>query len=151
MTRFNFRLERVLDLREQTEEQAQRRMAEAQRARSLQERRKEAAETALAEEERSLRRKVSGRFQALDALTTSRFGQKLRGDARREGELLARADELVGDRRRELTEAAKQKKMLELLRDKKRAEHTADLLRLEQAVLDDEAGMRRSRMRESDV
>jgi len=146
--RFNFRLDKVLDLRKMSEEQAQRRMSDAQRARTLQEQTKSAAEVALREQEGSFRGEIQSGLNAGEALINSRFHQKLRSNVAVEAARLVHAEEIVSDRRLELAEAARQKKMLEVLRDKRMEEHTLETLRIEQGVLDDEAGQRLARTRE---
>jgi len=148
MKKFQFRLEKVLDLRKMTEERAQKRMADAHSARALQEAQCDAAETALIQEENRLRSERAGKFKAGDALLGHRFGQHLRVQVHVQTEKLARAEELVGDRRRELAEASRQKKMLETLREKRLEDYVVEGIRLEQAVMDDEAGQRLARIRE---
>jgi flagellar protein FliJ len=148
MKNFHFRLEKVLDLRKMTEEQAQKRMADAHTARALQEQKRDAAETALLTEERRLRSERTGKFKAGEALIGHRIGQQLRVQLHQQNEKLAHAEEVVGDRRRELAEASRQKKMLETLREKRLEDYVVEGIRLEQAVMDDEAGQRLARVRE---
>jgi flagellar protein FliJ len=148
MKRFQFRLDKVLELRKISEEQAQRRMADAERARTLQEQVLLEAENASLGQESAVRKQLSAGFKAGEALLGHRYAIKLKRDVREEGDKLVRVVEVVSDRRKELSEAARQKKSLEILRDKRKEEYLVEELRIEQNVLDDEAAQRLYRVKD---
>jgi len=105
------------------------------------------ADSALANQISGLRAERSATFLVGDALTGVRYGQRLRRELADADVRLERAVHLVGDRRRELAEAMKQKKSLEILKEKRFAEHLGENQRIEQYAMDDEAGQRLARER----
>lgn len=142
MKRFSFRLQKLLDLRRVREEQAQRRMAEAQRARALQLEALRAAEIAASLAQEQFRQVLSKKIGAGEALINHRYGARLRSTAVAEADRLRHSEEVASNRRRELAEAARQKQTLETLKEKRLEEHTALALHIEQGQLDDDAGRR---------
>ena len=123
-------------------------MADAERARTLQEQVLQEAENASNTQEGAVRKQLSAGFRAGDALLGHRYAIRLKREVRDAGDKLVRVKEVVSDRRKELSEAARQKKSLEILRDKRKEEYLVEELRVEQNLLDDEAAHRLYRVKD---
>jgi len=142
LKRFNFRLQKVMEMRQWNEKLSQQRMAEAQRQREEARRNVETAETAVQQHDAELLKKMNRDVHAGDALTHLDYGAKLRGDARAHADTLQEREESVTQRRGELVEASRDKKTIETLRDRRFVEHQKVAQRAEQAILDEIGGQR---------
>ncbi len=139
---FSFRLQKVLDVNEIREESAQRHFSDAERARGLQRDKLDAAESAVFDQRSQLKRSLSQGINAGDALINHRFGQRLQRQVGEEVRKLQHAIEVVSDRRKELTEAARRKKMLEILKDKELEKYRLESTLIESNEQDEIAGRR---------
>ncbi len=141
MSRFVFRLQSVLDQRQNVERQRQRDLAQAQRA-SLA---IEAETTAAKESFRLAEAKLSGRVDARVLLLQVRYQSAMRHKlARLQSQAeIARRD--VSAAQAALVEAAKQRKVLEKLRENQRARFHAEQRKRETFENDDDAARRISR------
>ncbi len=142
MKRFAFRLQKVLDVNEIREERAQRHFADAERARGLQNDILIAAESAVANQRTLLKNSLSSGINAGEALINHRFGLRLQRQAGEESRKLKAAAEVASDRRKELTEAARRTKMLEILKDKELEKYGLETARSESGEADELAGRR---------
>ncbi len=142
MKKFNFRLQKVLDVNEIREEKAQRHFSEAERARGLQSDLLNAAESAVSSQRIVFKSSLSKGINAGDALINHRFGIRLQKQVGEEIRKLQHATEVVSDRRKALTEAARRKKMLEILKDKELEEYKIESSLFESNEQDEIAGRR---------
>lgn len=151
MKKFQFRLEKVLDLRKVNEEKAQQKLVDAHKLKVAKERNLDAANTAAGVQTEQFRELLSSGTTAGDALQYHRYGMQLQRKVRESAMEVQRAEEVVTDRRRELTEASRQKKTLETLREHRREEYQLESARVEQTALDEEAGQRLYRLKEANA
>jgi flagellar FliJ protein len=142
MKKFNFRLQRVLEIKELREEQAERRLAQAQQARTLHREVLNKAESAVSSQQSEIRKTISTRFMAGDALLNHRYGIKLQRAAAEASRKLTLAEERVSDRRKELIAVSRERQSLDSLRERRLEEYILDSSRLEQNERDEEAGQR---------
>ena len=142
MKRFNFRLQKVMELRQWNEKLTQQRMAEAKRRHEEARRVLEAAQTAVNSHESELAGRMNGDFAAGEAVAQLAYAGKLRGDVRENTEQLQEREVTLTQRRGELLEASRDRKAIEKLRDRRFIEHQNTVQRLEQAVLDEIGGQR---------
>lgn len=140
MKKFNFRLQRVIDVRETKEKECQRELAKSQF--ELKKR-----EELLAEEQRELRSSRERLRQALHQSTNIAQLSALDGWRRWKDQAVKiqarHADQqrgVVNVKRKALIQASKEKKILERLKEKRWAEHQALTLQEEQRFLDEVAG-----------
>ena len=134
---FKFGLERVRELREHTEAQAKEQLAS-----SLNQRVRGAAMLAAASEElaqaaQSGRPQEGGQQPAADLLAHERWMQALRRDQEAAALSLDRLDAEVDARRSALGDASREREVLERLKQRRQAEHKAELARRETATLDE--------------
>jgi len=153
MKKFYFRLQKVLDVNEIREENARRHFADAERARGLQCDNLNAAESAVSSQRVLFRDSLTKGIKAGDALVNHRFGQRLQRQVGEEKRKLQHAEEVVSDRLKDLTEAARRKKMLEILKEKEIEKHRLEVTLAESNEQDEVAGRRYTaalRMKEID-
>ena len=134
---FTFGLERVRELREHAESQAKEELAA-----SLHQRLKGAAMLAaaserLAEAAQAGRPQEGARQSATDFIAQERWLQALKREHEDASLSLDRLDAEVDARRNTLGEKSREREVLERLKQRKAAEHRADLLRREGAELDE--------------
>jgi flagellar export protein FliJ len=140
---FRFRLERVRALREQREELARVELATAVGRLSSSERRLLAADARLAaarEEQRSASA-LSG-LSGEELRTRQAFLERMERQRALGARAVARHEVEVRDRGRNLTRAAQEHRMLERLKEHRRAEHTRASAREEARELDEIAAKR---------
>jgi flagellar biosynthesis chaperone FliJ len=155
MPRFTFELEPVLRLRRRQEEQHQRAVADLERERAAIEDRIRAQQSTISESKRDLRRMLQGERAAGPAETAEGEPWAERGVSLRGARLQANAAlhmvvqaqrsviELAGVHRRldtarlALLKAMTQRKAVEVLKQKRFEQWKADMLRKEQAEVDD--------------
>ena len=134
---FKFGLERVRELREHTEAQAKEQLAS-----SLNQRLRGAAMLAAASEELAAasqagRPQEGGTQNAADMVAHERWVQQLRRDQEAAALSLDRLDAEVDARRSALGDASRERELLERLKQRKLAEHKAELDRRETVTLDE--------------
>lgn len=134
---FTFGLERVRELREHAESQAKEELAA-----SLNQRVRGAAMLAQASEElagaaASGRPAEGATRNAADLLAHERWMQALRRDQENKALSLDRLEAEVDARRSALGDASREREVLERLKERRRTEHKAELLRREGAELDE--------------
>jgi flagellar FliJ protein len=137
MVPFQFRLETLLKVRRMKEEQAEIRLAEATAALVAEQGRLTALESAMADHVADYRRAL-GEPVAVATLKTFRdFNDKLKGDIDHQQ---VRVENAAQERRKCLTileEAARDRKLVEKLREKRLAQYRAEAQREEQKLLDE--------------
>ena len=139
MKRFSFRLDKVLDARRLQEQQTQRRLAEAQHEKLRRQKLLEKAESELSRQEKMQRRLLTRGLNAGEALINHKFRQKLSEDTEERSQAVQESEEQVFEKRTELTKAMQRRKVLESLRERRKAEYKLDVERTEQNELDDNA------------
>ncbi len=134
---FRFRLETLLTVRRMKEEQAEVRLAAATAALAAEQGRLAALETALADHVADYRRTLAEPVAVATLKTFRAFNDKLTEDIDHQQVRVATADQ---ERRRCLTvleAAARDRKLVEKLREKRLAQYQAEALREEQKLLDE--------------
>jgi flagellar protein FliJ len=134
---FTFGLERVRELREHAESQAKEQLAA-----SLNQRMKGAAMLAAASDELSAaaeagRPTAGERLNAADLMAHERWVQALKREAENAALSLDRLDAEVDARRQTLGDKRRDREVLERLKERKAAEHAAEVARRESAELDE--------------
>jgi flagellar protein FliJ len=134
---FTFGLERVRELREHTESQAKEQLAS-----SLNQRVRGAAMLAAASDElasaaQAGRPQEGAQQNAADLVAHERWMQALRRDEEAAALSLDRLDAEVDARRSALGDASREREVLERLKQRRQAEHKAELGRRESATLDE--------------
>lgn len=150
MPRFRFKLQPVLDQRTREEEDIQRRVAALERQRLDQESRIREFQIEIIEERTGLRRTLGAERASAEPGGIDIFSAKLSASAalhmiaRAQRAVLALAGihERLDAERLRLLEAARRRKSLEILRDRRRAEWAAGEKRREEASADELAVMR---------
>lgn len=137
MRPFQFRLETLLKFRRMQEEQAQVRLAEATAAYVAERDRLDALETKLAEHVENYRR-VQDEPVSITTLKLCRdYNDRLIGDISHQRVRVSTAEARRMDCIAALEEAAKARKLVEKLRDKRLAQYQAEALLEEQKLLDE--------------
>lgn len=137
MKKFNFRLQRVMEVRETKEKECQRELALSQEELNRQE---NLLEKTVAESKRSregLRQALekssnAGRLTALDG-----WRERQEKEHRAQSDRTRKQKGEVDRSRKALVQASKEKKILERLRERRRQEHRALTQKEEQAFLDE--------------
>ncbi|MBM3326358.1 MAG: flagellar export protein FliJ [Calditrichaeota bacterium] len=142
MPRFQFRLQKILNLRESLEEQAELRLAAAQRAKAVEAQKLEAARAEAQSAEAERRRTVSHQFNAGEALVHQRYGERKNIAAAEAAQSVANSERIVREKRGQLIEISRQRQILSTLREKHQKEHSAESMRIEQKQMDDDAARR---------
>ncbi|HQY87774.1 MAG TPA: flagellar export protein FliJ [Tepidisphaeraceae bacterium] len=137
MARFVFRLESVLKQREREEQFCQAALAEALGVQAGLEAKIAQIEQEVRRETESLRTRMVGHIDTTEILRHRRYLAACAIDVARISQELANARLRVEASRRKLTDAAKRRKALELLRDKQKAEFNSEFERKHQIELDE--------------
>lgn len=156
MPRFRFKLQPVLDQRQREEEEIQRRVAVLERQRLEQEDRIREYQIEIIEERTGLRRTLRAERGADEPTAVDIFSAKLSASAalhmisraQRAVLSLAGIHEKLDAERLRLLEAARRRKSLEILRDRRREEWEAAEKRREESAADELAVMRASRRKD---
>ena len=141
MTRrpFNFRLERVRALRENFEDQAREQLAASLSTRLKGEAMLRAASDSFAGAQDKRRQTASIEVSGQDLLAAQAYLERT-GRARQAAELeLDRRDAEVDARRTALLAAARERKVLERLKERRKADHRRESQRIEGTLLDEMA------------
>ncbi|MCB2210579.1 flagellar export protein FliJ [bacterium] len=140
MKRFRFRLQKVLDAREVVEREAQRKLGEAQRVLTELETVRNQIQTDIAQLTNEQRNMLGGTVTAGTAMQHHRWLRELEKRLRVQIDKCRDAEKAVAERRQELLDASRERKVLDRLKEKKRAEHMQLALKEQQATLDDIGG-----------
>ena len=142
---FNFRLERVRELREHAEGQAKEQLAASlsQQVRGEAMLRQVSDRLAAAADAR--RTQEGGVLSAADLVAHERWAQALERDHEAAEAALRRYEAEVDERRTELGEASKEREVLERLKTRQRDAHALEFARREGAELDEIALQRHAR------
>jgi flagellar FliJ protein len=138
MKQFNFRLQKVLEVREREEQEAIKKLSQAKHAtldaqeklRELQSSR-EAIVRSLATERRT------GALNPEEQMGYERYIIQLGEKISAQKTLIAELQEIENQRRLELVDAARERKAIENLRERAKLEHDSDVLHAEQSEADD--------------
>lgn len=145
MRKFRFNLQRLLDYRETVEEALLAELA-AVRAEHEREQAKLAEMVSARERARQKMRKRLSSGSSEDIKQTHTYLQQLTKQVTAQEELLCRIAERRERKTEEVIEAAKDRKVLERLREYKVQEHRLEAARLEQKFLDDLGAVRHERV-----
>jgi flagellar export protein FliJ len=142
---FRFRLERVRALRERHEDAAKQAFAGAMIDRDHSERELEKAHDSLARAREAQLQATSGPVSAIDLMAHQAYMERSERAVRARREDLGRREQLVAQRRAELTVAARDRQALERLKETRRQDHLREQARVEAIALDEMAlnGFRR--------
>jgi flagellar FliJ protein len=136
---FNFRLERVRALRESFEDQAREDLAASLSVRLKGEAMLLAASATFDEAQHSRRRSAAAEVSGQDLLATQAYLERT-SRARQAAELeLGRREAEVDARRTALLAAARERQVLERLKERRKADHHAESERVEGVLLDEMA------------
>ncbi len=137
MKKFTFRLQRVIEVRRTREKECQRRLADSLQVlkKSEEQLEKERQESLRSRE--SLRRALRGPVSVAQLMALDGWHRWKNRQVQERNAQADRQRSIVDRKRRELIEAAKDKKILERLKEKRYEEYRVNSLREEQAVLDD--------------
>jgi len=139
MKRFRFRLQRLLEIRQQETKMALNNFAQARIATQTAARRLEAASARRAESAERLLARRQSRMTVLEWRQSAELHEALVAAEWLAAERLAAARQEEERRRWELTEAERREKVLERLRDRRAAEFERAMLAAEQAAIDEMA------------
>jgi len=139
MAGFRFSLQQVLEYRIRIEEQAKVRLARAQAEHLEAERRLRALQDQLAEQERCL---YEGNRDVLERWLIEHYVRGLRDDIARTFRLLHELAQAVERARADLVDKAKDRKVLDKLREKQAARHAYEERLEERRIYDETASLR---------
>ncbi|MBU0518142.1 flagellar export protein FliJ [bacterium] len=140
MKKFNFRLQRVIDVREIREKDCQRELASSMGELKLQREMLEAQQAESKQGEESLRRALTSRTNAAGLNALNGWRQWKEEEVVMQQQSTEKQAEVVEGKRKALLQASKERKILEKLKEKRMAEHQNEALRKEQNFLDDIGG-----------
>ena len=129
-----------MDMRAEAERQRQMALAEARLKAEAEEQRLQSLYTAIEHEKQAIETmRASGSINSRDINAHYQYLRKLKLDVDTQQKRIVQARNLEEKRRIELLEAAKERKMLENLKERQREAYVAEANRKEQAVIDDVA------------
>jgi len=137
--KFKFRLAPLLKIREHREKERQREHAAAVDKVLQQKYALEVVDQAKQRTLESQREQLSGRISVAEALIYSRYLMKLKRDRFNGNEVLRGLEKEAERRRARLVQAARERKIFELLKEKQLARYRADLEKADQKELDEVA------------
>jgi flagellar FliJ protein len=137
VTRFEFRLERVRALRERGEDLAKQELAGALTRRTSCEERLRANGDEMAGARDAQRDLSAVPVSAMDLMARQQYLERVERDRVAGQQDLVRHDAEVDARRSTLRERARDRQVLERLKERRRADHARELLRVEGAALDE--------------
>ena len=146
MKKFKFRLQRVLDTKGSDEKMRQRDLGIAQQTFNTEEERLKNLNTELREQSEKQRSLVSGSAKVADLVMNHRWQRQLNTRISKQTEEVEHCGEVVEERRQELLETSREKKVLERLKEKKFEEYRITELTAQQNALDDLGSRKRSIM-----
>lgn len=137
MKRFDFRLQRVIEVREMKKKECQRELAKSQQELNRQETLLEAATTEYQTSHEGLRRALKKRSSAGSLATLEKWRGRREEEVRNQSHCTAQQRRAVDGKRAALIMAAKDKKILERLKEHALEEHRTECQREEQSFLDE--------------
>lgn len=143
MKRFRFQLEPVLDYKQQVLDGLMTELGTLQERARRQERRKLDADRRLADYDAEFAEKRETGISVVEAMEYQSCQEVLAREARREAEELKRALKRVEEKRLQVVSARQDTLSLEKLRDIRRKEYDAALLKEEEKMIDDLTASRR--------
>ena len=150
MKRFQFRLQKVLEYKEEIEKQRMHDLADAREELARQVERYERIQAVREENTVSLSRKASEKEIHPDEIQAHlRYQRKLEADLSEQNRRVAGAEAHTEKQRQILLEAAKERKTLETLKEQKLLTHRAESDRQERNFFDEVATMRHHRGRDN--
>ncbi len=147
MRKFNFRLEKVRDTYTLREQQSQRNFAEAAQQRDQEQQHLDEINSEIENLEAEQYSVVQSNFCIGDALIASKFHNKLVQTKTAQNRRVETCEQIVDNRRGELTKAMQRRQIMDNLREKKLAEHKIATGRQEQKELDDLVARSRTKPR----
>lgn len=142
MKKFRFRLDKVVDVRDIEERQAQKNLAGAQHERQIAERAHDDAKDELVKSDMKRRDQIKKGFSAGEAVTRHLFQRRLVDDVAEKKTVVDKKSENVKQRRDILIDVNRKRQALQSLRDKRLSEHNQTEGRKEQSELDGQAARR---------
>jgi|LakMenEpi03Aug12_release.lakeMendotaPanAssembly.Ray.scaffolds.fasta_scaffold1280746_1 flagellar FliJ protein len=136
MRRFRFRLQRVLDIRVQIRDEARQELVRRNAERDQQ----ASILKALEDEFNTLGLKEGGTYSAGELVAVGAYSERLTIAIRRQQEVLAAAMRVAQEALERYIETSREAKALEMLKDRRLHEHTAESLREEGKLLDEMGG-----------
>ena len=146
MKKFNFRFQPVEDVKKRQEDQKREHLAEANKTLRGQEDRLADLHNLRDDCHRQIVKRTRGRLNAAELVLSNFYLQKVTGDIQRQRKEVSRSQKEVETRRETLIQTARERKMLESLKERERAAHLYKENRKEQAQLDEIAGRRGNRL-----
>ena len=137
MKKFKFRLQRVLDTKEDFERQRQRELGEAQQGLMIAEEKLDTLNREAEEQDERQRILISGRAKVAELMVNNRWRVELRKRIALQSKEVKRCERLVEERRLILLEATKERKVLEKLKEKQREQHRKEYFGEQQRILDE--------------
>jgi len=140
MKKFKFRLEKVMDMRAEAERQRQMALAEARMKVEAEEQRLQSLHETVTSEKNAIELlRTGGAIKPREINAHYQYIRRLKLDIDHQRQNIFKAKQEQELRRQELLEAAKERKMLENLKDRQREAYMAEVNRKDQALIDDVA------------
>jgi flagellar FliJ protein len=136
MKKFDFRLQRVIDVRDIKKQERARELAASQRELDLREQQRQAAAAERETSREGLRQALKKRSSAGLLATLEKWRHGREEAAQRQDRETAQQRQVVEECRESLVEAAKDKEILDRLKDRALAEYQSECLHEEQSFLD---------------
>jgi flagellar FliJ protein len=136
MRRFRFRLQRILDIRVQIRDEARQELVRCNAERDQQ----AAILRALEDEFNTLGLKEGGTYSASELVAVGAYSERLTNAIKRQQEVLAAAMRVAQEALERYIEASREAKAIEMLKEKRLHEYTAESLREEGKLLDEIGG-----------
>jgi flagellar FliJ protein len=137
MNRFRFRLESVLRLRAAREEEKKREFGVSLGHLKQEEQRFDEITRSINDLDRYRTEKGTGRISVAQMIRNFFFSSHLHTQKDEQQKKVGKAQEIVDEKRTEMTEATKQRKTLERLKERKRIQYDEDVRREEQSLIDE--------------
>ena len=142
MNRFIFRLQNVLRLREIKEDEKKREFGAAMRDLHHEEKKLEQLGDTLQNHENNMVKRGQGKVTARELQNNFYYARSLDEKIENQTGNVKKHEEIVDDKREELAEKTKEKKILERLKERRREEHDQAVQKEEQALIDDITSVR---------
>ena len=142
MKKFQFRYQRVMNVKEQVERQKEQELAEAHRTVSREQARLEDLEKKDKHCMQQIESKKSKKkINPVEMEQCYRYLTRLNEEMELQNGRIDDAKRVVEAKRQQLMDAAKEKQILEKLKERRQAAHKTEMMRKEQCVLDDVASV----------
>ncbi len=137
MKRFNFRLQRVIDVRQSKEKECQRELSRSQQELLRQENRLQKCALESKKSREGLKKALERPSNIGKLIALDKWRNRQEDELDRQSDRTRKQQVVVEDKRKELVQASKEKKILERLRERRLEEHRMAVQREEQAFLDE--------------